>query len=851
MKLAKSYQASLYEADIYALWERSEAFKPRDRKSTFSVVVPPPNANGNLHLGHALSFALQDIAVRYHRSKGEKVLFLPGADHAGFETQVVYERELEKQGKSRFDYSRERLYDQIYEFVAANRQNFESQIRRLGASVDWAHYTFTLDENIVKRAYETFRSMWNEGLIYRGERLVNFCTFHGTAFADIEVDYQEDNGFIWQIRYPLTDGSGFIEVATTRPETMFGDTAVAVNPTDERYTHLIGKAVRLPLTNRDIPIIADDYVDKQFGTGAVKITPAHDPNDFEVGLRHDLPRITVIGFDGLMTHDTPETFRGMTAQQAREEVVKQLREAGVLVDAQDYQHTVGHCYKCGTVIEPLLKEQWFVNMKPLVNKALASLREGEIDFLPTSKQKQLEAYLANLKDWNISRQIAWGIPIPAFQNEEDPDDWVFDERVDQEYITRDNKTYRRDPDVFDTWFSSSSWPYATLGYPDSQDYKDFYPLSLMETGFDILMPWVSRMLMLGLYVTGKAPFKTVYLHGLVTDSQGQKMSKSKGNVVNPMKVIDQYGSDALRIGMIAGQTPGNNQPYVPAKVIGGRNFCNKLWNVARYIELGCKSFEGREDAKPLSGADHWILERYAKTLDDVTSLMENYRFSEAYEKVYHFIWDDFADWYIELSKLQTNQQLLAALLEAVLVLAHPFAPFLTETIWQTLELKADSLISNQALVRLPAADRKQAQDFATVKELISLIRSTLKALGAKNINLYYHDEPIVEKHAQVIQKLGGLQSVQVSNSDKGTTLNGTNLNVWLDIEQQLLDNYVKSLDDKILAMQTDLKRLRDRLNNKAYVEKAPAALVEDSRNQLVETEKTLETYLLERQRYRL
>ncbi len=851
MKLAKSYQPALYETDIYALWERNEAFKPKTGHESFSVVVPPPNANGNLHLGHALSFSLQDIAARYHRAKGERVLFLPGADHAGFETQVVYERELEKQGKSRFDYSREQLYDNIYNFVAANRNNFEEQIRRLGASVDWSHYTFTLDDPIVKQAYETFHTMWNEGLIYRGERLVNFCTFHGTAFADIEVVYQEDNGFLWQIRYPLTDGSGEVLVATTRPETMFGDVAIAVNPADDRYKNLVGKTVRLPLTNRDVPIIADSYVDPKFGTGAVKITPAHDPNDFEIGLRHDLPRVSVIGFDGRLTHDTPEGFRNLTVQEAREAVIKALTQQGFLVDTQDYAHTVGHCYKCNTVIEPLLKEQWFINMRPLANRAIESLRAGDMNFLPKNKQHQLETYLENVKDWNISRQIAWGIPIPAFQNDEDPGDWIFDERVDQEVITLNNRVYRRDPDVFDTWFSSSSWPYATLGYPDSNDYKEFYPLSLMETGFDILMPWVSRMLMMGLYVTGKAPFKTVYLHGLVTDDQGQKMSKSKGNVINPMEVIDAFGSDALRIGMITGQTPGNNQPYIAAKVISGRNFCNKLWNVARYIESGIESFEGREDAKPNSGADHWILNRYTQTLSDVTGLMNDYRFSEAYERIYHFIWDDFADWYIELSKLQPNQKLLAALLEAILILTHPFAPFLTETIWQTLELKSDSLVSDQTFTRLVEVDDRQAREFASIKDLITIVRSTLKAIGAKDVNLYYRDEPIVEKYATLIQKLGNLKSVQLNDSEKGTSLSGTSLNVWLDIDQNLIENYILTLDAKIQALQADLKHLRDRLNNKAYVDKAPTQLVEESRNQLIEAEKTLEAHLLERQRYKI
>ena len=402
MKLDKSYRPERYETDIYALWEQSGSFSPHG-KTPYAIVVPPPNANGNLHMGHALSFAIEDIAARYHRSIGDKVLLLPGADHAGFETQVVYERELEKQGENRFGRSRERLYKDIYNFVASNRQNFETQIRRLGASVDWNRYTFTLDDKIVRRAYATFKSMWDDGLIYRGERLVNFCTFHGTAFADIEVVFKEERGFLWHISYPLVDGSGYITVATTRPETMLGDTAVAVNPDDDRYKAMIGKTLRLPLTNREIPIIADSYVDPKFGTGAVKITPAHDPNDFEVGQRHDLPSITVIGFDGRLTHETGEEFRNLSVAEGREAVVDALKEQGFLADVEDYTHSVGHCYKCDTVIEPLLKDQWFIDIKPLAKPAIEALEAGKISFMPEAKKHQLIKYLESIKDWNISR----------------------------------------------------------------------------------------------------------------------------------------------------------------------------------------------------------------------------------------------------------------------------------------------------------------------------------------------------------------------------------------------------------------------------------------------------------------
>jgi valyl-tRNA synthetase len=576
VKLSKIYEPQEYESDIYALWEKTESFVPKNRGSneSFSIVVPPPNANGNLHLGHGLNHTIMDVAVRYHRMKGEASLLLPGADHAGFETQVVYEKKLAEQGKSRFDFSREELYAQVWDFVAENRGNYESQFRKLGDSVDWSRYVFTLDDKIIKQAYDTFKKMWDEGLIYRGERLVNFCTFHGTGFADIEVEHKEVEGHIWSIKYPLTDGRGEIIVATTRPETMLGDTAVAVHPEDERYKEYIGKTVKLPLTNREIPIIADSFVDKDFGTGAVKITPAHDPNDYDAGQRHDLPMITVIDHTGKLPHTVPEPYRGLTVQEARKAVVDDLKAQGLLENIEQHTHNVGHCYKCGTVIEPLLREQWFIDMKPLASRAIKVLRDDKIKFYPETKKNQLIEYLKGLRDWNISRQIAWGIPIPAFQNSEDSSDWIYDDRIDQETIEVNGKIYHRDPDVFDTWFSSSSWPYAALDYPNGEDFSKFYPLSVMETGADILYPWVSRMIMFGLYNTDSIPFKQVYLHGLVQDEHGQKMSKSKGNVIDPMSQIEKYGADAFRMGMIAVETAGNNRPFDPSKLVGARNFCN-------------------------------------------------------------------------------------------------------------------------------------------------------------------------------------------------------------------------------------------------------------------------------------
>ncbi|HET7320063.1 MAG TPA: valine--tRNA ligase [Candidatus Saccharimonadales bacterium] len=849
MKLAKVYEPSQYESDIYALWEKSGAFSPSGKGEPYSIVIPPPNANGNLHLGHGLTLAIEDILIRYHRLKGHNVLFVPGADHAGFETQVVYEKQLAAEGKSRFDFSREDLYRQIWDFVQLNRDNFEGQIRRLGASVDRQHYVFTLDDKIISRAYATFKKMWDEGLIYRGERLVNFCTHHGTAFADIEVAYKEEQGKLWYIRYPLTDGSGEVVVATTRPETMLGDTAVAVHPKDDRYKEFVGKTVKLPLTHREIPVIADEFVDMQYGTGAVKVTPAHDPNDFEVGKRHDLPFVTVITHEGNMSHEVPEPYQGLSVQDARSKVVQDLEEQGLLIKTDDIAHSVGHCYKCGTVIEPLLREQWFVNMQPLAGRAIKALESGEVTFYPASKGKQLVKYLENLKDWNISRQIAWGIPIPAFQNVDEPEDWIYDERVTEEIITVDGKTYRRDPDVFDTWFSSSSWPYATLNYPDGEEYKAFYPLSVMETASDILYPWVSRMLMFGLYVTGEVPFKNVYLHGLIQDEHGQKMSKSKGNVIDPMDKVGQFGSDAFRMGIISDETPGSYRPYDESKIVGARNFCNKLWNIARYIEDIVGDDTGRQDPKPATAADHWVLNQLDAATRTISEHLDSYRFSEAYETLYHFVWDDLADWYIEASKAQPNKPLLAYTLEAVLTLAHPFAPFLTETIWQTLAWEQDSLLATRAFVKTPGCDKKQVQDFQDIQDIITEVRGIINALKVSGITLYYSDVPFLAENAELIKRLSRLAGVTEVRDGDGMYLTSTKYRCWLDIDPGTAKTYLKELDAKKTSQEAAIKRLEDRLANKDYVKNAPHTVVDQTKQQLADAKEQLEKIWQEYQRF--
>lgn len=837
MKLSKAYEPNKYEDDIYALWEKSKAFEPKNRggEGVYSIVMPPPNANANLHIGYELTASLEDIAARYHRMKGEATLLLPGADHAGFETQVVYEKELAKQGKSRFDLSREELYKQIWDFVALNRGNFEAQMRKMGVSCDWSRFTFTLDPKIVSTAYKTFKKMWDEGLIYRGERLVNFCTFHGTAFADIEVVHRQEPGHLWYIRYPLTDGSGSVTVATTRPETMLGDTAVAVHPDDKRYGKFVGKTVQLPLTKREIPIIADSFVDTSFGTGAVKITPAHDPNDFEAGKRHDLPKISVIDQEGKLSDEAGENYRGLTVEEARKRVVADLDKLGLLEKTEAITHSVGHCYKCDTVIQPLLREQWFVDMKPLAAEAIKVLKAGKITFHPTSKKTQLVRYLEGLRDWNISRQIAWGIPIPAFQNIENSDDWIFDERVGEEEIKIGGKTYRRDPDVFDTWFSSSSWPYATLDYPDGQDYRKFYPLSLMETGGEILYPWVSRMIMLGLYATGKIPFEGVYIHGYVMAEDGTKMSKSIGNVVDPLPVIEQYGSDALRMGIIAGRAAAVNRGYDNAKVEGARNFANKLWNVARFVQdtVG-DDYGSREEPKPKTSADHWILTKLQHLTEVVSKDLDNYRFADAYDKLYHAVWDDFADWYVETSKVEPNHSVLAYGLETLLKLAHPFAPFVTETIWQNLKWDKELLIVSSWPVA-KNADKTAAKAFEEVKNIVSEARYLATELKLSKPTLYYQNSSVIEQNSELIKRLAKLANVKAGKPASGLQLIQTKHPAWVEAGDASIKQYASRLGEQAREQQDVIKRLEGRLANKNYVQQAPKAVVEQTQEQLEQT----------------
>ena len=833
MKLSKQYAPSLYETDIYALWEKSEAFKPvfKGSKKTFTTIMPPPNANANLHIGYALNCALMDISARYHRMQGQQTLMLPGADHAGFETQVVYEKHLAREGKSRFDYSREDLYKNIYKFVQGNKDNFEAQIRALGVSCDWSRFTFTLDKKIVDTAYSTFKKMWDDGLIYRGERLVNYCTNHHTSFADIEVAYEERESPLYYLKY------GPFTLATTRPETKFGDTAVAVHPKDKRYAQYVGKVITVEGLNGpfELQVIADDMVDMEFGTGAVKITPAHDFNDFEAGKRHNLAMVRVINHDGTLNHVAGK-YEGLKVADARIKVAQDLKAKGLLDHVDEhYKNRVGTCYKCGTVIEPMLMDQWFVNMQKLAEPAIKALQGTEITFYPANKKEQLIHYLQNVKDWNISRQIAWGIPIPAFQNVDDHDDWIYNDQVDKEILEINGKTYRRDPDVFDTWFSSGQWPFATLDYPNGDDFNAMYPTTLMECGIDILYPWVSRMICLGLYITGKMPFKDVYLHGMVRSEDGRKMSKSLGNVIDPTVLIDEFGSDALRMGIIAGRSAGYSAAYAPSKIQAGRNFANKLWNIARFVEdkLG-DDYKAKKDPQPTTAADHWLLSKLQHSIGVISEHLDNYRFSEAYEAVYHTVWDDFADWYIEASKDEVNNGVMAYGLETILKLAHPFAPFVTETIWQTLAWEGDSILAMSMWPKSIDFNKTKVVEFDEIIAVVTEARDIVTSLQLNKSTLYHSGVSFLSDNALLIARLAHLKKVQEVESGHGLHLTGTKYPCWLDVDRQTATRYLAKLHVKQKVHNDEIKRLRGRLENDSYVKNAPKALVDETKEQLKE-----------------
>ena len=838
MQLAKQYIPNDYEPNIYALWETSGALEPTGVGKPYSIIMPPPNANGNLHIGHALDMNLKDILIRYHRMKGDDAVFIPGADHAGFETWVVYERELTKQGKSRFDFSRDQLYSQVWNFVQEKRGNMELQLRALGVSASWKHLTFTLDDKVINTVYDTFKKMWDDNLVYRGERIVNYCTKHQTSFADIEVEHKNEKGKLWKIAYPTLDKIGEIIIATTRPETMLGDIAVAVHPDDERYKKLIGTRILLPIVNKEIPIIADEYVDMSYGTGAVKITPAHDPNDFEIAKRHDLPLESIISPEGKMIN-VPAQFLGLTPVEARARVLEALEALELRRGETEIEHAVGHCYKCGSVIEPMIKEQWFIKTQSLAQPAIDALKKEEITFYPASKRKELIAYLEQLKDWNISRQIPWGIPIPAFVNENDPKDWIFDTRTKEQSIVVNSTTYIREEDTFDTWFSSGQWPYIVTDYLTDGDLANYFPTDMMETGMDIMRAWVSRMIMLSLYRTGKLPFKEVYLHGMVNDEHNQKMSKSKGNVINPMELVAEFGSDATRMGIIAGRAPAQSQAFNRGSVIAARNFCNKIWNIARFVEAQIGDNHQIVDLEPQTPADHWIIRQLNDAANNIAVRLEQYRFSEASETVYHTIWDDVADWYIESSKTAINRPLLSWALATSLKIAHPFAPFVTETIWQTLNY-TDGILMREAWPTPEKFDPIAAEQFEQLKLLVAEGRWVIAELpGNKKYRLLYGNDSLIADNQDTIKHLMRLEAIEHTDQPHGLRLAAANREAWLDIDSETLYQHQENLEMRLAEARQKLAGLKKRLENPTYIEKAPAHLVEETREQLAEQEKII------------
>ena len=838
MQLAKQYIPNDYEPNIYAIWETSGALEPTGVGKPYSIIMPPPNANGNLHIGHALDMNLKDILIRYHRMKGDDAVFIPGADHAGFETWVVYERELTKQGKSRFDFSRDQLYSQVWNFVQEKRGNMELQLRALGVSASWKHLTFTLDDKVINTVYDTFKKMWDDNLVYRGERIVNYCTKHQTSFADIEVEHKNEKGKLWKIAYPTLDKIGEIIVATTRPETMLGDVAVAVHPDDERYKKLIGTRILLPIVDKEIPIIADEYVDMSYGTGAVKITPAHDPNDFEIAKRHDLPIESIISPEGKMVN-VPAQFLGLTPIEARARVLEALEALELRRGETEIEHAVGHCYKCGSVIEPMIKEQWFIKTQSLAQPAIDALKKEEITFYPASKRKELIAYLEQLKDWNISRQIPWGIPIPAFVNENDPKDWIFDTRTNEQSIVVNGTTYIREEDTFDTWFSSGQWPYIVTDYLTGGDLANYFPTDMMETGMDIMRAWVSRMIMLSLYRTGKLPFKEVYLHGMVNDEHNQKMSKSKGNVINPMELVAEFGSDATRMGVISGRAPAQSQAFNKGSVIAARNFCNKLWNIARFVEAQIGDNHQIVDLEPQTPADHWIIRQLNDAANNIAVRIEQYRFSEASETVYHTIWDDVADWYIESSKTAINRPLLSWVLATSLKIAHPFAPFVTETIWQTLNY-TDGILMREAWPTPEKFDPIAAEQFEQLKLLVAEGRWVIAELpGNKKYRLLYGNDSLIADNQDTIKHLMRLEAIEHTDQPRGLRLAAANREAWLDIDSETLYQHQENLEMRLAEARQKLAGLKKRLENPTYVEKAPAHLVEETHEQLAEQEKII------------
>jgi valyl-tRNA synthetase len=878
MKLPKVYEASQYEGDIYALWEKSQLFmaNPDSRQEHFSISMPPPNETGTLHIGHALFLTLQDILARHARQRGKDVLWLPGTDHAALATNAIMERTLAEEGTDKHQVGREEFLRRTVEFVGNSRDTINQQIRAIGASCDWSRARYTLDDALNRCVNEVFVKMYNDGLIYRGHRIVNWDPRLETNVSDDEVVHREEQGRFYTFQY------GPFRIGTARPETKFGDKYVVMHPDDTRYAqYKHGQQFETEWINGKViaTIIKDKAVDPKFGTGVMTITPWHDHTDFEIAERHGLNKEQTIDFHGKLLPIAGE-FAGMQIEEARPKIVEKLQQKGLLVSVdENYRHNIAANSRGGGLIEPQIRLQWFID----VNKQAVTwqgkqcslkevmqnvVRDGDIKIIPKRFEKVYFHWVDNLRDWCISRQIWWGHRIPVwYRTDTDGRQEMF---VGVQAPTDQSEgwhEWEQDPDTLDTWFSSALWTWSTLIDPvlardyslsladlleRSKDFQTYHPTTIMETGWDILFFWVARMILATTYATGQVPFKTVYLHGLVRTEAGKKMSKSNPEtIVDPMEVIPEYGADALRLALLQGMSAGNDQRLGKSKIITNRNFANKLWNIARYVEDAIGENPNRAGAKPQSAADHWILNKLQQCQSAVWDDVEHFHFSPAYERLYHFVWDDLADWYIEASKAQPNQPLLAYLLEQVLLLAHPFAPFITETIWQTLAWEGDSLLAGRRPEGLLASDAKLAASFAELQAIIAEVRLVTRALKVPGATLSYKDAPLIKENAVLIKRLGRLKGIDevTGASGKGIHLMGTTYHCWLDVDAAVAQAYLKELQAKQGQQIVRIRQLQGRLANAGYVQNAPQEVVKQTKEQIREAEQLLNSLQAEIQHF--
>ncbi len=849
-QLDKTYDPGAVEDRLYEFWEKSGYFtaKPDKTKKPYTIVMPPPNITGQLHMGHALDNTLQDILIRYKRMQGYSALWVPGTDHASIATEAKIVAAMAEEGLTKEGIGREEFLKRAWAWKEKYGNRITEQLRKMGSSCDWSRQRFTMDEGCSKAVKEVFVKLYNKGLIYRGERMINWCPHCRTSISDAEVEFEEQHGSFWHIRYPFADGSGYIEVATTRPETMLGDTAVAVNPDDERYKDIVGKTLILPLVGREIPVIADSYVEADFGTGMVKITPAHDPNDFEVGLRHNLPVINVLTEDAKIVDDYPK-YAGMDRYEARKAICKDLEDGGYMVNVEDYSHNVGTCYRCGSTVEPRVSKQWFVKMKPLAGPAIDAVKSKETVFVPERFEKIYFHWLENIRDWCISRQLWWGHQIPAYYCDECGEITVSAEAPSE--CPKCHCTHLTpDPDTLDTWFSSALWPFSTLGWPDeTEDLKYFYPTSTLVTGYDIIPFWVMRMMFSGIEQTGQVPFDTVLIHGIIRDAQGRKMSKSLGNGIDPLAEIDKYGADALRFTLATGNSPGNDMRYMPERAEASRNFANKLWNAARFVLMNLDENEQPPHLpESLTLEQKWIVSQYNELVRKVTENIDKFELGIAVSKLYDFIWDVLCDWYIELAKVslqkdgeskENSKAVLVYVMSGTLKLLHPFMPFITEEIWQTLPHKGDSIMISE----WPEYDEKlsfkaEEQEFERVMTAIKAIRNRRAEMNippSKKANIYIVSQyaDTFGECAKFFEKLAFAQSVEVRDSfdDAGSVAIITaDAKIYIPLAE-LIDFAAERarLNKELENNMKLLAGVQAKLSNEAFVSKAPKAIVDNQR----------------------